>query len=118
LSSFRIKPSAILNREQTLGRNINPISSEPLKNNVKNEVATYHLWMEKPPHSIPEELLKEMEVANHRFSEAKRHLEEAMDSDAFRHEERLEEKREEFRAAERGMEETTRKIGEALRGGE
>jgi predicted nucleic acid-binding Zn-ribbon protein len=67
-----------------------------------------------PPHSLPDDLLQQLDAANHRFSEAKKHLDQAMNSTEYRHQERINQKQLEFRTAERELEEITAKIDEAL----
>jgi predicted nucleic acid-binding Zn-ribbon protein len=66
------------------------------------------------PHSIAPDLLEQLDAANRRFHEARQHLEEVMDGSEYRHQERIDEKNEELRNAERALEEITAKIKEAL----
>jgi hypothetical protein len=106
----------MLNDEQTLGRQHQSHIVRIWKKQCEKWVlGISYFQMENSPHSISEELLKELEAANKRFSEAKGHLEQAVDSNEFRHEETLEKRHAEFREAERGVEETTRKIEEAMK---
>ena len=58
--------------------------------------------------------MKELDAANEHFSAAKRHLEEASESTEFDHQEHISQRGEELRAAERELEEVTRKIDEAI----
>ena len=69
---------------------------------------------ESPPR-VPDDLLAQLDQANHRFHEARQHLDKAMDDAEFRHQERIDQAEEEFRQAERGLEELTRKIDAAMK---
>jgi protein subunit release factor A len=66
------------------------------------------------PQTVPEDLIRQLDAANQRFSQAKQHLEAAVESTGFDHQESIEKRTEEFRAAERELEEITRQIEKVL----
>lgn len=69
------------------------------------------------PKNISEELIEKLHEANQHFSEAKEHLENAIDSTEYSHQEMIDKRSEELRAAERNVEEITEKIEKVLEPG-
>ena len=67
-----------------------------------------------PRFGVPDDLVRKLHDANEEFASARRHLEQAMQSDLPQHQDRLNEAGDHLRRAEQQLEETSEKITQKL----